>query len=49
MTLIMDKCYKLIVALLVFINVLIPSKIVQADDTILDNINQINIKYISVH
>ena len=40
----MDKCYKLIVALLVFINVLIPVKIVQADDTNLDNINQINIK-----
>ena len=42
----MDKCYKLIVALLVFINVLIPAKIVQADDTNLnlDNINQINIK-----
>ena len=42
----MDKCYKLIVALLVFINVLIPAKIVQADDTNLnlENINQINIK-----
>ena len=40
----MDKCYKLIVALLVFINVLIPAKIVQADDTNLDNINKINIK-----
>ena len=40
----MDKCYKLIVALLVFINVLIPVKIVQADDTNLNNINQINIK-----
>lgn len=42
----MDKCYKLIVALLVFINVLIPAKIVQADDTNLnlDNTNQINIK-----
>lgn len=40
----MDKCYKLIVALLVFINVLIPAKIVQADDTNLNNINQINIK-----
>ena len=42
----MDKCYKLIVVLLVFINVLIPAKIVQADDTNLnlDNINQINIK-----
>ena len=42
----MDKCYKLIVVLLVFINVLIPAKIVQADDTNLnlDSINQINIK-----
>ena len=42
----MDKCYKLIVALLVFINVLIPAKTVQADDTNLnlENINQINIK-----
>ena len=42
----MDKCYKLIVALLVFINVLIPTKIVQADDTNLnlDNIRPISIK-----
>lgn len=42
----MDKCYKLIVFLLVFINVLIPTKIVQADDTNLnlDNIKPINIK-----
>lgn len=42
----MDKCYKLIVVLLVFINVLIPTKRVQADDTNLnlDNINPINIK-----
>jgi N-acetylmuramoyl-L-alanine amidase len=42
----MDKCYKLIVALLVFINVLIPTKIVRADDTNLnlDNIRPISIK-----
>ncbi len=42
----MDKCYKLIVVLLVFINVLIPTKIVQADDTNLnlDNIRPISIK-----
>lgn len=41
----MDKCYKLIVVLLVFINVLIPTKIVQADDT---NLNLDNIKPISI-
>lgn len=41
----MDKCYKLIVALLVFINVLIPTKIVQADDT---NLNLDNIRPISI-
>ena len=42
----MDKCYKLIAVLLVFINVLIPTKIVQADDTNLnlDNIRPISIK-----
>lgn len=41
----MDKCYKLIAVLLVFINVLIPTKIVQADDT---NLNLDNIKPISI-